>query len=302
MNSHPKELQSGGKSLDLRPNRFGWLRESNDVREDFVALRSRMDEDGYVFIRGFFDRADVAQVRLSIATVLNDDGLLDPSSPIEDCVSRGERTYFRSDIANSNAKLHELIYSEPVMEFYAGLLEGDPMHYDYTWLRTVAPGQGTSPHCDIVYMGRGTQRLFTAWVPLGDVPLEVGGLIVLEGSHQDRIKLGRYTEMDVDTACTNQDRVSELNAEGFAGFGVLTFDPNEIAERLDRRWLTAKFQMGDLLTFSVFTVHASLDNRSNQIRLSSDSRYQLASEPVDERWVGENPPAHGGKMIKEMIC
>jgi hypothetical protein len=41
------------------------------------------------------------------------------------------------------------------------------------------------------------------------------------------------------------------------------------------------------------TVHASLDNHSNRIRLSSDSRYQLASEPADERWVGAAPVGHG---------
>jgi hypothetical protein len=60
--------------------------------------------------------------------------------------------------------------------------------------------------------------------------------------------------------------------------------------------------MGDLLTFSVYTVHGSLDNQSNEIRLSSDSRYQLADEPMDERWVGENPPGHGGDSIKKLIC
>ena len=31
------------------------------------------------------------------------------------------------------------------------------------------------------------------------------------------------------------------------------------------------------------------------IRLSSDTRCQLASEPVDERWIGENPIAHSLK-------
>jgi hypothetical protein len=43
------------------------------------------------------------------------------------------------------------------------------------------------------------------------------------------------------------------------------------------------------------TLHCSLDNQSpvNRIRLSSDSRYQLASEPADERWIGEEPIAHG---------
>ena len=60
--------------------------------------------------------------------------------------------------------------------------------------------------------------------------------------------------------------------------------------------------MGDVLIFSVFTVHGSLDNQSNEIRLSTDSRYQLASEPLDERWMGEKPPAHGGNSIRGMIC
>ncbi len=69
------------------------------------------------------------------------------------------------------------------------------------------------------------------------------------------------------------------------------------------RLLTAEeYRMGDLLIFSIYTVHGSLDNPSWQIRMSSDSRYQLASEPVDERWAGENPPAHGGNVVKGMIC
>ena len=50
------------------------------------------------------------------------------------------------------------------------------------------------------------------------------------------------------------------------------------------------------------TVHASLDNHSNRFRLSSDSRYQLASEPADERWIGENPIAHGVAGKRSKIC
>jgi hypothetical protein len=44
----------------------------------------------------------------------------------------------------------------------------------------------------------------------------------------------------------------------------------------------------------MFTLHCSVDIASpvDRIRLSSDSRYQLASEPADERWVGTDPPAH----------
>ena len=33
-----------------------------------------------------------------------------------------------------------------------------------------------------------------------------------------------------------------------------------------------------------------------------DSRYQLSSEPIDERWVGERPDGHGPGGKKAMIC
>ena len=58
-------------------------------------------------------------------------------------------------------------------------------------------------------------------------------------------------------------------------------------EGVGARWLTSTFEMGDVLILSIFTLHASTDNLTGEVRLSSDTRYQLASEPADERWVGE---------------
>ena len=64
---------------------------------------------------------------------------------------------------------------------------------------------------------------------------------------------------------------------------------------LGGKWLTTDFKAGDLLLFTMHTMHCSLDNNSpdNRIRLSVDTRYQPADEPVDERWMGQNPVAHG---------
>jgi len=56
------------------------------------------------------------------------------------------------------------------------------------------------------------------------------------------------------------------------------------------------------LIFDMYLVHGGLDNRSQRFRLSSDSRYQLASEPVDERWVGADPPGHGPNSKRGKIC
>jgi hypothetical protein len=53
----------------------------------------------------------------------------------------------------------------------------------------------------------------------------------------------------------------------------------------------------------VHTVHASLDNSTaDRMRFSSDSRYQPASLPADERWVGANPVGHGLAGKRGRIC
>jgi hypothetical protein len=300
-------LTSGGIDLDTSPESFGWLRESNDLLGDYEALRSRMAEDGYLYLPGFLDRSELTAARLAICEVLDEEGVLDPDFPIERAIAReGTKLAFRPDIANkgpAREPIRQVAYGERMMSFYRDLLGGEPMHYEYSWLRTVAPGKGTYPHCDVVYMGRGTKNVFTAWIPFGDIPLEVGGLVVVEGSHRDEELRFTYGTLDVDAVCTNKESVRQPNAAGFPGFGAISYDMRATRERLGRRLLTAReFRMGDLLTFSLFTVHGSLDNHSHEIRFSTDTRYQLASEPADERWIGENPPGHGGTMLRDTIC
>lgn len=298
---HP--VTSGGVALDLSPHAFGEMRASNDFADDPLALRVRMSEDGYLLLRDFFPREEIMQARLKIAEALDRIGVVDPNRPLLDIGAiPGRVENFRPDIANSTPELNTVIYSDRIMEFFTNFLGGEATHFDYTWLRTIAPGHGTSPHCDVVYMGRGTRKLYTSWTPLGDIDLTLGGLIVLEGSHNKIELLGRYSQMDVDTACVNADGKSQLNVAGFNGFGAITYDARDLREQFGLRWVTTEFNAGDLLIFSIFTVHASLDNHSDRLRVSSDSRYQLKSEPLDERWIGENPPAHGGKMVKQMIC
>jgi len=290
--------------LDPDERCFGFLRSSNDVLDDAGALRQRVRDDGYLFLPGFLDREDVRSARIAICESLAEEGCFDPNFPIEQAIAReGIDMSFRPDLANASEPLKKLIYSERVMSFYDFFLGGKARHYDFTWMRAISPGNGSDPHCDIVYMGRGTPNVYTAWVPLGDIPLETGGLIILENSHRDDELKNSYGKMDVDTACENSGAQSQTNAHGFPGFGTLSQDAPGLREQMGGRWLTAaEYRMGDFLTFPMFTVHASLDNHSKEIRLSSDSRYQLASEPIDERWVGENPPGHGGKMVKGMIC
>lgn len=300
-------LYSGGKELDLSPDKFGFLEESNSIIAEPDALRDRMERDGYLFFPGFFDREDVRSARLAVCEELAEEGLLDPALPIELAMARPDtKLSFRPDIANGNKAgklIRDVIYGNRIMSLFSLFLGGEATHYDFTWMRTIAPGLGSPAHCDVIFMGRGTTNLYTAWVPFGDVPLNVGGLLVIEGSHKDPNVLESYCTMDYDSACHNHSGKHPLETAGFHSSGAISDNMPLMRSTLGGRLLTAQeYKMGDLLIFSVFLVHGSLDNQSKEIRLSTDSRYQLKCEPLDERWIGENPPGHGGRSVKNVIC
>ena len=47
----------------------------------------------------------------------------------------------------------------------------------YKWLRAVGDHEFTGLHMDTVFMGR-SPRMLTAWIPLGDVPIAQGPILV----------------------------------------------------------------------------------------------------------------------------
>jgi hypothetical protein len=278
-----REMEPGGKYL-------GRLREANDLLGDAAALRERMEEDGYLLLRGLHDPEKVTAARRSILENLDANGQVDRSHPLmEGVVAAGGRGAFlggSKELTRAPAFLN-VVESPEIMGFFANFLEADVLTYDYKWLRVVGPGSFTGAHYDIVYMGRGTRNLYTCWTPLGDVTPDMGPLAILAGSHRfERIK-ETYGRMDVDRD----------NVEGW-----FSSDPIELVDRYGGQWRTTEFKTGDAVIFGMFTMHGSLDNASNRYRISCDTRYQRADEPVDERWIGENPIAHyawgKGEMTK----
>ncbi|MBD1924171.1 phytanoyl-CoA dioxygenase family protein [Microcoleus sp. FACHB-831] len=296
-------LTSLGYELDCSSDAFGALTDSSDLLNEPDKLRLRMQEEGYLYLRALINPEEVWRSRQEIAELLAADGCLEPGFPLLDCVAKpGLKMSFRPDLATESQALKNLLYTGRMMEFYQKFLGGNVRNFDFTWLRAVAPGIGTYPHCDIVYMGRGTHELYTTWTPLGDVSLEMGGLMILENSHRlESIKNG-YGRKDVDSYCANHN-TAQLYARGEKWWnGALSKNPVSLRKKYGGRWLTTNFKAGDVLIFGMFTIHGSLDNHSEQIRLSSDSRYQLSSQPIDERWVGVNPIAHSSAGKRGRIC
>jgi hypothetical protein len=301
------QLTARGFALDTSEDAFGELRSSLEVGDDAGALRQRMQEDGYLYLPGYLDRDQVLEARREIVTRLAAGGQLHPDcDPMEAIRRPGLEIGWMPDLARNNPALDKVLYAGRMIEFYEGLLGGPVRHFDYTWFRAVCrgPQHTTPPHCDIVYMGRGTKQLYTAWTPIGDVPLEMGGLMILEGSNRKADKLKHYLERDVDTYCVNGRHAADIESgkKTWEWPGWLSPNPVSLRAKLGGRWLTTEYRAGDLLTFTMATVHAALDNYTDRIRLSSDSRYQPAAEPADERWIGENPIAHGRAGKRGRIC
>mgnify|MGYP000947955661 CR=1 FL=1 len=139
-------------------------------------------------------------------------------------------------------------------------------------------------------MGRGSHELCTSWIPLSPVGANDGPLMLLERSHAiSRLRDG-YARMDVDRD-GNRRRIRVKHGRVFRG-GDYSRHPRRTRAELGGRWLTSTFEPGDVVVFSPFLLHGSLDNASQAFRLSVDVRYQRASDPFDERWIGERPIAH----------
>lgn len=298
--------RSQGVDLDPSPESFGELECSAPLLADPEALRRRMEENGYLFVRGFFAREDVLAARRTVVERMDAKGWLEPGTdPMDGVLRSGVNPKFAPELGENNEELLSILYNGRIMDFYRAFFGEAVLHFDFTWFRTVGLGFGARPHCDVVYMGRGTRdRLFTAWVPIGDVPLELGGLMLLEGSHCQQERLSYYLKRDVDTYCTNGRHAQEIKSgkKTWEWDGSLAKNPASLREKLGGRWLTTSFQAGDLLTFPMHMVHASLDNPTDRVRLSSDSRYQPVSQPADERWVGETPIGHSLAGKRGRIC
>ena len=64
----------------------------------------------------------------------------------------------------------------------------------------------------------------------------------------------------------------------------------EVIDPLEGTWVGNPFKQSDLLIFHSLAVHKGLPNRSNQLRLSLDGRYQKVSDPISPKTL----VTHGG--------
>ncbi len=272
-------VKVGNRELELGGEHLTSLRSSNELLGDIEALRGRLAEDGYLLLRDFHDRDQVMKARKRILEKMDRMGKLDRDTLLEEgYMADGSKTIFMGGTNEDLPELLEVLNGERIMRFFDELLGEQSLTYHYKWLRAVGKGDFTGAHYDIVYMGRGTHNLYTVWSPLGDIDYAMGGLAICLDSHN-------FEELKRSYGMKDSDRDA-------IGLGHYTDDPLLVTEKFGGKWATTEYGAGDVLIFGMFLMHCSLENMTNQYRLSVDTRYQSASEKVDERWIGKKPRGH----------
>ena len=283
-------LRAGGKVLSTAGNRLSYLAPT-DPAIGIAAIRERHEEHGYVWLKRFLDPDAVNAFRGWVFRHLAGAALIEPGSDPR----LGLAAAAESDPQQANRILMSLVRSVAYEGFCAQprlaafmdeFLSGISYLHKRKIMRHTLPGSSTTTpaHYDLVYLRGGTNRIVTAWIPLGDVPVDMGGLVYLEGSHA----IGRQMEKEFaagSAGLSAEERISAYNRNMTEG-GWVSKDLPDMAERFDTRWLIADYEAGDVMLHSPYMIHASTANESpgRLIRLSTDIRYQNVDDEIDARW------------------
>ncbi|HEY0421326.1 MAG TPA: phytanoyl-CoA dioxygenase family protein [Acetobacteraceae bacterium] len=238
--------------------------DSTDLAPDCAGLAARMQRDGYLFLRGLLPREEVARVQREVGALAREAGWLAADRPVQEAVA--DQAGFCLDPEprylevlrriNRLESYHALKHHPALGGLFERMLGGAILPHPRVLMRNIFPARDeitTKAHQDFPNV-QGTEAVYTAWIPLIDIPMEAGPLQVAAGTHHD----GVY---DFGIA---------------AGAGGI-----EISDPLDGRWVSGGFAVGDVLIFHSMTVHKGVPNRSDKLRMSMDVRFQLVSEPFN---------------------
>lgn len=283
------QLVSNGHRLSMEPNRLGRLTPS-DPSWPLSRLREQLQVQGYLWLKGFLDRDWVLALRRRYFELMRPVGILEPNRDPTEGVASGVRneTGLHQKLLMEfvrSAAYESFCLQSRLWQFFDNFFSGASYLHKRKLVRDTFPGDPrcTGAHYDLVYLRGGTDTVLTSWIPLGDTPVEMGGLIYLEGSDA----LGRQFEADYTLRNADlppAERVSAYNKNMKGGW--LNTDLPALADRADARWLVADYAAGDIVIHTAYMVHAATvnDDPQRRIRLSTDIRYQRVRDEIDARW------------------
>ena len=241
--------------------------ESNLIEEE-SALRARLEEHGYLFFRNLLPADEVLDLRRDILELCAQAGWLDLSYDLMEAVIAKNQPALVEGQPEYSAVYRKVLqlprfrdfpHQAPLMAVANKLLDDEVQVHARRIGRITFPNRDyapTPPHQDWHYI-RGSAQTYSCWVPLGECPMDLGGLAVWNGSqHRGFIEH------------------NAVNKKAVVATGV------EVDES-EADWHTADFGLGDVLFFHSYTIHKALPNLSERtLRLSTDNRYQNQGDEI----------------------
>ena len=238
--------------------------DSTEVQGDGAELNRRMAQHGYLFVRQLLPADLLETLRKQLLELAAAGGWVSTEAPLEEAIA--DLNGFCVEPQPDYNEVYHRMYKLPAFQAFQHrqeLLEliesmcGEPvMPHPRLIGRTIFPDRQaftTPAHQDFVPI-QGTAETYTAWIPLHDLPSELGGLQVAAGSHTK----GVY----------------DFRPAGGAG-GLAITDP------LEGFWASTPFAQGDVLFFHSMCAHKGLPNCGRALRMSMDARFQRISDPID---------------------
>jgi len=284
--------------------------------------RKRYSEDGYLFVQGLLPRSDVLKAREEYFKLLAPSGVLKPGTEPVDGIfddakdkldfpgigagfadSNGRPTGPHPEVATLFVDLalqahtqdwyKEDFCKHPALRSYIAKLTGwgdDTLGIRRTLLRNNTPGnKAIGVHYDQIFLRYGEDTAVTAWVPMGDISRQGGGLIYLEKGHTLGAEIEQnFTAKAKASGLTDEEAKNAFNQNMMSG-GLLADGPSEFGKQWDRRWLLTEYNAGDVVLHNAYAIHASTINHDpeNKIRLGTDLRFVDQSRPWDTRWAND---------------
>jgi ectoine hydroxylase-related dioxygenase (phytanoyl-CoA dioxygenase family) len=244
------------------------LEDSTPFLGDPGRLREFATRDGFLYFRGLVPKETVLALRKCVLDYASRIGWIDPSAEHGARAAPGKRIGYYQDPDWVNLQVH--VQNCPEMWSLGDsvsihrALHSVESRSSYLFLSTANtcrvfsphPELATRPHQDAHYV-RMIGDFWTAWIPLGECPKQLGPLALLAGSHCGGLR--------------------EHSGVGIVDGGVVVPD--------DTVWSTTDFRCGDVILFRPHTLHCSRPTLSgDQLRLSADFRYGFWDETAKVEW------------------
>ncbi|KAJ6157051.1 hypothetical protein N7497_005936 [Penicillium chrysogenum] len=257
-------------------------------------LRKRYDEDGYLLLKGVLPREDVLAARDAYFSSLESTGVLKPgTTPVEGVFDPAKDHLDYPGIGAGHiggngkpggeraAAFVDLALDAHYQDWYANKFCNHPA------LNNLPKSKPIGVHYDQIFLRYGDPTSITAWVPMGDIKLNGGGLIYLENGDKVGIEMEEaFFTKAKQAGLTDEEAKSAFNSN-MMSTGLLSEFPTDFAREHGQRWMVSAYEAGDVVLHKPHMIHASTVNNDpdNVIRLATDLRFCDSSKPYDKRWM-----------------